>query len=229
MKAAVFYGKGDIRVDEHYPMPAVGPESVLIQVKACGVCGTDVHIYGGAQGATECNPPVILGHEFSGVVTQVGSAVTRVKVGDHVTVNPNISCDACDQCRRGNPHFCDSMAATGVNYDGGFAEYCAVLERQVFKVPDSVPFEEAALCEPVACALHGIDLCGIKPGDTVMVIGGGTIGMMMLQLAQLCGAVRVVMLEPNEKRFDLARKLGADLVLNPLEKRREGGAGPKRL
>ena len=173
MKAAVFYGKGDIRVDEHYPMPAVGPESVLIQVKACGVCGTDVHIYGGAQGATECNPPVILGHEFSGVVTQVGSAVTRVKVGDHVTVNPNISCDACDQCRRGNPHFCDSMAATGVNYDGGFAEYCAVLERQVFKVPEGVPFEEAALCEPVACALHGIDLCGIKPGDTVMVIGGG--------------------------------------------------------
>ena len=162
MKAAVFYGKGDIRVDEHYPMPEVGPESVLIQVKACGVCGTDVHIYGGAQGATECNPPVILGHEFSGVVTQVGSAVTRVKVGDHVTVNPNISCDACDQCRRGNPHFCDSMAATGVNYDGGFAEYCAVLERQVFKGPDSVPFEEAALCEPVACALHGIDLCGIK-------------------------------------------------------------------
>ena len=217
MKAAVFYGKGDIRVDEHYPMPAVGPESVLIQVKACGVCGTDVHIYGGAQGATECNPPVILGHEFSGVVTQVGSAVTRVKVGDHVTVNPNISCDACDQCRRGNPHFCDSMAATGVNYDGGFAEYCAVLEWQVFKLPEGVPFEEAALCEPVACALHGIDLCGIKPGDTVMIIGGGTIGMMMLQLAQLCGAVRVVMLEPNEKRFELARKLGADLVLNPLK------------
>ena len=217
MKAAVFYGKGDIRVDEHYPMPEVGPESVLIQVKACGVCGTDVHIYGGAQGATECNPPVILGHEFSGVVAQVGSAVTRVKVGDHVTVNPNISCDACDQCRRGNPHFCDSMAATGVNYDGGFAEYCAVLERQVFKGPDSVPFEEAAMCEPVACALHGIDLCGIKPGDTVMVIGGGTIGMMMLQLARISGAVRVVMLEPNEKRFDLARKLGAELVLNPLK------------
>ena len=88
MKAAVFYGKGDIRVDEHYPMPEVGPESVLIQVKACGVCGTDVHIYGGAQGATECNPPVILGHEFSGVVTQVGSAVTRVKVGDHVDCEP---------------------------------------------------------------------------------------------------------------------------------------------
>lgn len=215
MKAAVFYGKGDIRVDNNYPMPKVGPQQVLLRVKACGVCGTDVHIHAGAQGATECEPPVILGHEFAGEVVEIGSAVTRVKVGDHVTVNPNIACEACDQCRRGNVHFCDTMTATGVNHDGGFAEYCVVLEKQAHVIPKDVPFEEAAMCEPVACCLHGIDLSQIKCGDTVMIIGGGTIGMIMLQLAQLSGAVRCVLLDVNENRFELAKKLGAELVLNP--------------
>jgi len=217
MKAAVFYGKGDIRVETNFPTPSVKENEVLIRVKACGVCGTDVHIFSGAQGATDCNPPVILGHEFSGVVEKTGSSVTHVKVGQHVTVNPNISCEACDQCRRGNPHFCDHMAATGVNYNGGFAEYCVVLEKQVFILPDSVPFEEAAMCEPVACCLHGIDLSQIQCGDTVLIVGGGTIGMIMLQLAQMSGATRIAMLETNEKRFALAKKLGADIVLNPLK------------
>ncbi len=159
MKAAVFYGKGDIRLDPDYPTPVPGDGEVLIRVKACGVCGTDLHIFSGAQGATDCNPPVILGHELSGIVTSVGSAVTRVKPGDHVTVNPNISCEACAQCRRGNPHFCDNMTATGVNHDGGFAEYCKVLEKQVFVIPDSVPFEHrrcvsrsAAACTASTCA-----------------------------------------------------------------------------
>ncbi len=217
MRAAVFYGKGDIRVENGYPVPGINPNEVLIRVKACGVCGTDLHIFSGAEGATQCNPPVVLGHEFSGIVEKVGEKVTRVRVGQHVTVNPNISCESCEQCRSGNPHFCDEMAATGVNYDGGFAEYCAVLEKQVFVIKDSVSFEEAAMCEPISCCLHGIDLCNIQCGDTVMVIGGGTIGMIMLQLAQLSGAVRTVLLEPNESRFPLARELGADLVLNPLK------------
>lgn len=215
MKAAVFFGKGDIRYVPDYPMPEMGEHEVLVRVKACGVCGTDVHILSGAQGATACEPPVILGHEFAGVVKKVGAAVTRVKPGQHVTVDPNIACGACSQCRMGNPHFCDEMAATGVNYDGGFAEYCVVLEKQAYIVPDSVPFDEAAMGEPVGCCLHGIDLSGIKCGDTVMIIGGGTIGMIMLQLARLGGAARLVMLETNEKRFSLAQELGADLVLNP--------------
>lgn len=217
MKAAVFHGKGDIRVDANYPTPVPGAGQVLIRVKACGVCGTDVHIHAGAQGATECNPPVILGHEFAGVVEAVGEGVTRIQVGQHVTVNPNIACEACEACRRGDPHFCDTMTATGVNHDGGFAEYCVVLEKQAHVIPDSVPFEEAAMCEPVACCLHGIDLTQIKCGDTVMIVGGGTIGMIMLQLAQMSGAVRVVLLEVNEKRFELAKKLGAELCLNPLK------------
>lgn len=215
MKAAVFHGKGDIRVDANYPMPKVEADKVLLRVKACGVCGTDVHIHAGAQGATDCNPPVILGHEFAGEVVEVGANVTRIKVGDHITVNPNIACESCDACRRGDVHFCDTMTATGVNHDGGFAEYCVVLEKQCHIIPDSVPFEEAAMGEPVACCLHGIDLCNIKAGDTVMIVGGGTIGMIMLQLAQLSGAVRCVLLDVNENRFELAKKLGAELTLNP--------------
>jgi L-iditol 2-dehydrogenase len=217
MKAAVFYGKGDIRVDNKYPIPSVKENEVLVRVKACGVCGTDLHIFSGAQGATECNPPVILGHEFSGIVEKIGSAVTRVKAGQHVTVDPNIACEICEHCRCGNPHFCDRMAATGVNYNGGFAEYCVVLEKQVFIAPNNIPFEELAMCEPLSCCLHGIDLSEIQMGDTVMIIGGGTIGMIMLQLARMSGAVRIVMLETNDHRFALARQLGANLVLNPLK------------
>lgn len=215
MKAAVFYGKGNISVEANYPIPELKSDEVLVKVQACGVCGTDLHIFSGAKGATECNPPVILGHEFSGIVEQIGDRVTRVAPGQHVTVDPNISCGACDQCRKGNPHFCMDMVATGVNFDGGFAEYCVVLERQLFIIPDDTPFEVAAMCEPVACCLHGIDLCDIDAGDNVMIIGGGTIGMIMLQLAQMSGASKIVLLEPNHKRFELARKLGADLVLDP--------------
>ncbi len=217
MKAAVFEGNQSIRYTQDYPKPVPKAGEVLIRVKACGICGTDVHIYSGAKGATECNPPVILGHEFAGVVESVGEGVTRVHPGDHVTVNPNIDCGACTQCRRGNPHFCDSMTATGVNHDGGFAEYCVVLEKQAFLLPEEVPFEYAAMCEPISCCLHGIDLCEIKTGDTVMIVGGGTIGMIMLQLARMAGAARTVLLEVNEDRFALARSLGADLVLNPLK------------
>jgi L-iditol 2-dehydrogenase len=217
MKAAVFHGKGDIRVDNAYPKPGVKDNEVLIRVKACGVCGTDLHIFSGAQGATECHPPVILGHELSGIVEAVGPAVTRVRVGQHVAVDPNVACETCDPCRSGNPHFCDRLTATGVNGDGGFAEYCAVLEKQVYAVPDGIPFEELALCEPISCCLHGSDLSDIRTGDTVMIVGGGTIGLIMLQLAMLGGAVRTVVLETNESRFALIRRLGADLVLNPAQ------------
>ena len=215
MKSAVFYGRHDLRVEES-PMPKVGPEDVLIQVKACGVCGTDVHIYEGDKGAAEVTPPTILGHEFSGVVAEVGENVTVCKPGDRVCIDPNCYCGKCDFCRNGIAHFCTDMIGYGTTVNGGFAEYCSVNQRQVYKLGDHTTFEQGAMTEPVACCLHGIDMCNIHPGSTVVVIGGGMIGLLMLQLARLAGAARTALLEPVESKREIAKRLGADLCIDPI-------------
>lgn len=215
MKSAVFYGKHDMRVEES-PMPKVGAEDVLIQVKACGICGTDVHIYEGDKGAAEVTPPTILGHEFSGVVAEVGSAVTNVKVGDRVCIDPNCYCGTCDFCRNGIAHYCTDMIGYGTTVNGGFAEYCSVNQRQVYKLGDHTTFEQGAMTEPVACCLHGMDMCNIHPGSSVVTIGGGMIGLLMLQLARLAGAARTALLEPVASKRDVAKKLGADICIDPI-------------
>lgn len=215
MKSAVFYGKHDMRVEES-PMPKVGAEDVLIQVKACGICGTDVHIYEGDKGAAEVTPPTILGHEFSGVVAEVGSAVTNVKVGDRVCIDPNCYCGKCDFCRNGIAHYCTDMIGYGTTVNGGFAEYCSVNQRQVYKLGDHTTFEQGAMTEPVACCLHGMDMCNIHPGSSVVIIGGGMIGLLMLQLARLAGAARTALLEPVEAKREVAKKLGADICIDPI-------------
>ena len=215
MKSAVFYGKHDLRVEDH-PMPEMGAHDVLIRVKACGVCGTDVHIYEGDPGAAEVTPPTILGHEFSGVVEAVGSGVRNCRPGDRVCVDPNCYCGACEPCRNGVVHFCEHMIGYGTTVDGGFAEYCAVNERQVYRLGKNTSFEKGAMTEPVACCLHGIDLCEIRPGHQVVVIGGGMIGLLMVQLAKLAGAARVALLEPVESKREVGRQLGADVCIDSL-------------
>ena len=215
MKSAVFYGKHDLRVEEH-EMPKVGPKDVLIQVKACGVCGTDVHIYDGDKGAAEVTPPTILGHEFSGVIAEVGSEVTNYKAGDRVCIDPNCYCGACEPCRNGVVHYCEHMIGYGTTVNGGFAEYCAVNERQVYKLGDNTSFEQGAMTEPVACCLHGMDMCEIRPGHQVVVIGGGMIGLLMLQLSRLAGAAKVALLEPVESKREVGKKLGADICIDPI-------------
>ena len=215
MKSAVFYGKHDLRVEEH-EMPKVGPKDVLIQVKACGVCGTDVHIYEGDKGAAEVTPPTILGHEFSGVIAEVGSEVTNYKAGDRVCIDPNCYCGACEPCRNGVVHYCEHMIGYGTTVNGGFAEYCAVNERQVYKLGDNTSFEQGAMTEPVACCLHGMDMCEIRPGHQVVVIGGGMIGLLMLQLSRLAGATKVALLEPVESKREVGKKLGADICIDPI-------------
>lgn len=215
MKSAVFYGKHDMRVEES-PMPQVEAEDVLIQVKACGICGTDVHIYEGDKGAAEVTPPTILGHEFSGVVAKVGAAVTNVKVGDRVCIDPNCYCGKCDFCRNGIAHYCTDMIGYGTTVNGGFAEYCSVNQRQVYKLGDHTTFEQGAMTEPVACCLHGMDMCNIHPGSSVVIIGGGMIGLLMLQLARLAGAARTALLEPVASKREVAKKLGADVCIDPI-------------
>lgn len=215
MKSAYFYGKHDLRVQES-EIPGVGEEEVLIQVKACGICGTDVHIYEGDKGAAEVTPPTILGHEFAGVIVKTGSRVTDFKEGDRVCIDPNCTCGACDFCKNGQVHFCRNMIGYGTTVNGGFAEYCAVRQSQVYKLGEHTSFAQGAMTEPVACCLHGIDLCGIEPGHQVVVIGGGMIGLLMLQLAKLAGAVKVALLEPVEKKREMGKALGADVCIDPL-------------
>ncbi len=215
MKSAVFYGRHHLKIEEH-DMPVMGPHDVLIKVKACGVCGTDVHIYEGDKGAAEVTPPTILGHEFSGVIEEVGAEVINYKPGDRVCIDPNCYCGACEPCRNGAAHFCEHMTGYGTTVNGGFAEYCAVDERQIYLLGDHTSFEQGAMAEPVACCLHGLDMCEIQPGHQVVVIGGGMIGLLMLQLAKLAGAAKTALLEPVESKREVARKLGADVCIDPL-------------
>lgn len=214
MKAAVFHKKSDMRIEE-VEKRVPNAKEVLIKIEACGICGTDLHIYAGAEGAAKTTPPTILGHEFSGVVCEVGADVKSVKVGDRICVDPNDMCGECFYCRTGKAHFCENMIGIGTTVDGGFTEYCTVNEKQVYKIPDNLSFEEGAMAEPVACCLHGMDLTWITAGHTVMVIGGGTIGQIILQLAKISGASTLILVEPVALKRELGLKLGADIVIDP--------------
>lgn len=215
MKAAVFYKKEDLRVEE-LPIPVIKADEVLVRVRACGVCGTDVHIFSGDEGAAPTPAGTVLGHEFAGEIVEVGAAVKGYAVGDIVSVDPNKLCGECSFCRGGLGHFCTAMRGIGTTENGGFAEYCAAPASQLCKYPAGTPFEAAAMTEPVSCCLHGIDLCAIKPGATVAVIGCGMIGLLMLQLAKLSGAGTLIAVEPIADKREKALELGADYAIDPL-------------
>ena len=214
MKSAVFYEKHKLIVED-IETPKPGKNEVLIKVMACGICGTDVHIFEGDEGAAATPAGTVLGHEFSGVIEMLGEGVSGYQVGDKVCVDPNKLCGDCYYCRSGIGHFCENMIGIGTTVNGGFSEYCVVPVSQLYKVSDKATFEEAAMAEPVACCMHGIDMCDISCGDTVMVIGGGMIGLIMLQLAKLKGAAKLIIVEPVEAKREHAKRLGADLCIDP--------------
>lgn len=220
MKAAVFYGKHDIRISD-IEMPHAKPGEAVIKVEACGICGTDVHIFEGDEGAAATPPETVLGHEFAGTVTELGENTEGLKIGDRVCVDPNCLCGKCRFCRSALGHFCESIVGIGTTVNGGFEQYCSVPQEQIYKIADTTPFEAAAMAEPVACCLHGIDLCNIKTDDTVMVIGCGAIGCIMLQLAKIAGAAKLLVLEPNAEKRALAKRLGADICIDPLTENTE--------
>lgn len=214
MKAAVFYQKNNLKVEER-KIPEPGKGQVLVRVRACGVCGTDVHIFCGDEGAAPTPSGTVLGHEFAGEIAAIGPGVTGLSVGTRVAVDPNKLCGCCDFCRKGVGHFCENITGIGTTVDGGFAEYCAVPASQVYPVATSIPFEQAAMAEPLSCCLYAIKLCNIQCGSTVIVIGCGMIGLVMLQLARLSGAADVVAIEPVAEKRQQALNLGADLALDP--------------
>lgn len=216
MKAARFLGNKTFEVTE-LPQPHAGPGELVLRNRVCGVCGTDVHIYHGEPGSADVCPPVVLGHEYSAQVVEVGEGVSGFTVGDHVTVDPNIYCGRCGPCQNGRKQLCLHMEAIGVTRDGGFAQYSQIPASQAFKLDHQVPWEAAAMAEPLACCVHGIDLAGIRPGQKVCVVGGGAIGLIMVQLAKLSGAARILLSEPNEKRRQVGLQLGADAAIDPTQ------------
>src|ERR1041385_1913030 len=187
-------------------------DEVLVKVDACGVCGTDVHI---VEGSSRSTPPVVIGHEYAGIVEDSSNTVEGWKPGKRVAVDPTISCGACFFCRRGLVPLCSNLLALGVDIDGGMAEYCIVPVKQLYEIPDNLSMEASAFIEPVSCAIHGIDRANIRTGDSVVILGGGTIGLLMLQLAKEAGASRTFVVEPLPHKQAIARALGADYVIDP--------------
>ena len=215
MNAAVFYGKHNLKIEE-IESPKARDNEVVIKVMACGVCGTDIHIFDGDEGAAATPSGTVLGHEFSGIVTETGKNVKNVSVGDRVCIDPNKLCGSCYYCKNAIGHFCENIVGIGTTVNGGFAEFCAVPESQVCKIADSTSFEQAAMCEPVACCMHGVDMCNIKTDDVVVIIGCGMIGMIMLQLVKVSGAAQVIAIEPQAEKRSLTKKLGADFCIDPV-------------
>ena len=213
MKAAVLERVGKISVKE-VPEPSPKTDQVLVKVAACGLCGTDVKLY---KGEYSGKIPVILGHEFAGEIVEVGGDVLNLKVGDRVVSDPNEPCRACDWCRSARSTFCETMAAYGVLQDGGFAGYCVVGEKGAYRVPEGLGYTSAAFAEPVACALHAIDRAAIRVGETVVIIGGGPMGQILLQLAKSAGANKLIMVTRSAWKLELAAGFGATDTVSATE------------
>jgi len=203
-----------------FPDPAVGDDDVLIRVKACGICGSDVHGFTGKTGRRI--PPLIMGHEAAGIVERLGKNVSGFEKGDRVCFDSTVYCNKCEACRAGLFNRCDKRQVLGVSVPafkrhGAFAEYVAVPSWIVSKIPDELSFVHAALLEPASIGTHAANRAPISNKDTVVVIGAGTIGLFILQAARLRGAAKVIAVDINEFRLDLAKKLGADKLINPLK------------
>lgn len=219
MKALIYHGPGDLRLDET-ASPEVEDTDVLMEVRAAGICATDLRIVDRGHFKIPAGRRRILGHEVAGLVAAVGRQVSGLPLGMPVVVIPNLGCGLCDQCVRGQMHLCPNYEAFGITLDGGFAEYLSVPERAwrqglLVPIPDGLSFEEAALVEPLSCCYNGLAAARVAPGDAVLVIGGGPIGLMHVLLARLAGARRVMMSEILDERLAQAEVFGADVLINP--------------
>ncbi len=189
-----------------------GSREILLKVSACGICGTDIKILEGKSAST---PPVILGHEYCGIVEKIGTYVKNILVGDFVNVDPNIHCGECRFCRAGKINLCENLTALGVDIDGGFAEYCLVPAKQCYQIPVSINPIHAALMEPLSCAIYGFQKATIQSGDSVVIVGGGVIGLLILKLCRLSSAKQIIIIETDENRREILQNSGADIVIDP--------------
>jgi len=216
MKSLVLvdYGRFELR---DAPLPPIGPRDVLVRVKACGICGSDVHGMDGSTGRRR--PPVIMGHEAAGVIAATGAEVTGWKAGDRVTFDSTVYCGECGWCREGRVNLCDNRRVLGVSCDeyrrdGAFAEYVAVPQHILYRLPDNLRFEQAAMAEPLSVAVHAMRRASLLPGAAALVVGSGMIGLLIVQVLHAAGCERVLAADIDLARLDLARKLGAHHIVD---------------
>lgn len=225
MEAVVYHGPGNIRV-EHVPIPEINKDEALIEVVGAGICGTDLRILHGGHRKLAGDIERILGHEVVGSVVEVGENVESLTEGEQVFIAPNIGCGHCRQCIKGNPNLCPDYSAIGITVDGAFAEYLripsgAIRQGNILPV-DKATASEAALIEPLACVIRGQDAVNIQPADILLVVGAGPIGLMHMMLGRIQGVQCVIVSEKNSERCKKAKKLGADIVVDPLEEDLKG-------
>lgn len=209
MQAVLFSAPETLHI-ERVPDPTCAPDEVVLQVSRCGICGTDVHIY---HNEYMSEFPLIPGHEFSGVVVETGRAVTDLKVGDRVAVDPNLYCGHCDLCRNEMANHCLHWQGIGISRPGGFAQYTAAPARACYRLPERLTDTQAAFIEPLACVVHAMKRIRLLPADPVLILGAGPMGLLLLQALRRMGAGAVAVVEKQPARLELARQLGATLAV----------------
>lgn len=220
MRAAVFEGNGVLKIKEVDKPKITKPDDLIVEIEACSICGTDVHIMSVPPGYV-AEPETILGHELVGKVVEIGDKVTSLKVGDRIVSNPNDYCGVCSYCQHNLPNLCENIIPMGIGADGGFAEYVRVSEKVAHKISDDLPAEIAAFAEPLACLINGKNKIPVSPGDSALVMGAGAIGLLFIQILKACGAYPIIVSEPAPMRRDYAKKCGADFVIDPFSENLE--------
>ncbi|MHC4913128.1 MAG: galactitol-1-phosphate 5-dehydrogenase [Planctomycetota bacterium] len=203
-------------VYQDIPEPEISPDDVLIQVRACGICGSDIHGMDGSTGRRL--PPIVMGHEASGIIAELGKNVQNWKTGDRVTFDSTVSCGNCHFCRKGEINLCDNRKVLGVSCeeyrcDGAFAEYVAVPDRILYRLPEAISFEQASFTEPLSVATHAVNRTPKSPIDTAVVVGSGMVGLLVVQALRTAGCAKIIAVDVEQSRLDLACKLGADMGL----------------
>lgn len=219
MLSATMFEKNDIQVIE-VNKPTINENEILIKVKAAGICGTDLRIYRNGFAGINKSTPRILGHEFSGVIEEVGEKVSHYEKGMRVTASPNMGCGKCKTCISNNGHLCSNYKAIGVHLDGAFAQYVKIPERaiqlgNVMEIPDHISFKEASIVEPLACVYSGIEKCKVKMGDSVLVIGAGPIGIMHALFAKKLGASKVIVSNRSTNRLEVIKHIDNTFITVP--------------
>jgi L-iditol 2-dehydrogenase len=220
LKALVFFDIEDIRLIE-VPIPPINSREVLIKIHSAAICATDLRVKSSGHRTIPMGQTRILGHEMAGEIAAVGSGIKQMKVGDRVSVAPVAGCGYCRQCISGNATLCQQSSILGLDINGGFAEFMKVPESHInggniFQLPDSISYCEAAIAEPLATVFTGIQACDVKPSDIVLIIGAGPIGLMHIIMAKIFGAQKIIVSEISKERRKNALKYGADHAIDPL-------------